>query len=148
MIAATAHRSEERPMTPQPIALRILSLIFYAGFAIPVSIVAIAHFWPAGMVLAAFLAYQWTAIIGLERGTPVEQAVEALRHRAAPDPAPKSSGNASFDAYRAELLARLEQEQDNFEGFLTRLRAAKDKGEFDDFMEARARRARQQAPDA
>ena len=49
-----------------------------------------------------------------------------------------SSGNAAFDAYKAETLRRLEDEQTNFEAFLARLRDAKDKAEFDQFMDDRA----------
>lgn len=51
-----------------------------------------------------------------------------------------SSGNAAFDAYKADTLRRLEDEQQSFEDFLRRLREAKDKTEFDDFMNDRARR--------
>ena len=36
---------------------------------------------------------------------------------------------------------RLEEEQDQFESFLERLRAAKDKAEFDQFMEDRVKKA-------
>lgn len=50
----------------------------------------------------------------------------------------KSSGNSAFDSYKAETLRRLEEEQTNFESFLERLREAKDKAEFDQFMEDRA----------
>ena len=46
----------------------------------------------------------------------------------------RSTGNAAFDAYKADTLARLEEEQTNFEAFLSRLREAKDKAEFDQFM--------------
>lgn len=53
----------------------------------------------------------------------------------------RSSGNAAFDAYKTETLRRLEEEQENFEAFLTRLREAKDKAEFDQFMDDRARKA-------
>lgn len=52
------------------------------------------------------------------------------------------SGNSAFDAYKAETLRRLEDEQAAFEGFLNRLREAKDKSEFDAFMEDRERNAR------
>ena len=45
-----------------------------------------------------------------------------------------SSGNAAFDEYRRETLRRLEEEQKEFEAYLERLRAAKDKAEFDQFM--------------
>jgi len=45
-----------------------------------------------------------------------------------------SSGNRAFDEYRAETLRRLEEEQRDFMAFLDRLRHAKDKAEFDQFM--------------
>ena len=47
---------------------------------------------------------------------------------------PRSSGNNAFDEYRAETLRRLEEEEKEFHEFLGRLRAAKDKAEFDQFM--------------
>jgi hypothetical protein len=52
-----------------------------------------------------------------------------------------SSGNSAFDAYRDETIQRLEEEQANFEAFLERLREAKDKSEFDQFMDERAKKA-------
>lgn len=51
----------------------------------------------------------------------------------------RSSGNTVFDAYKSETLRRLEEEQHAFEAFLQRLRDAKDKSEFDSFMDDRAR---------
>ncbi|OZB15084.1 MAG: hypothetical protein B7X55_10185 [Rhodobacterales bacterium 34-62-10] len=53
----------------------------------------------------------------------------------------QSSGNSAFDNYKSETLRRLEEEQLSFEAFLQRLREAKDKAEFDDFMADRARAA-------
>ena len=47
---------------------------------------------------------------------------------------PASSGNRAFDEYRTETLRRLEEEQVEFRDFLDRLRHAKDKAEFDQFM--------------
>jgi hypothetical protein len=47
---------------------------------------------------------------------------------------PPSSGNRAFDEYRIETLRRLEEEQTEFKDFLDRLRHAKDKEEFDQFM--------------
>ncbi|MGV8987368.1 MAG: DUF2852 domain-containing protein [Cypionkella sp.] len=58
----------------------------------------------------------------------------------------RSSGNTAFDAYKEETLRRLQEEQDAFQSFLQRLREAKDKTEFDAFMDDRARQAK--APDA
>lgn len=62
-------------------------------------------------------------------------------HRDAPHGYPHahaaSSGNAAFDEYRAETLRRLEEEQAEFSDFLTNLRKARDKAEFDQFMASR-----------
>jgi alpha-beta hydrolase superfamily lysophospholipase len=55
-----------------------------------------------------------------------------------------SSGNRAFDEYRTETLRRLEEEQREFREFLQRLRMAKDKAEFDQFMAER--RNRPEAP--
>ena len=44
------------------------------------------------------------------------------------------SGNRAFDDYREETLKRLEDEQREFKDFLARLRFAKDRAEFDQFM--------------
>jgi hypothetical protein len=57
-----------------------------------------------------------------------------------------SSGNRAFDEYRAETLHRLEEEQREFRDFLDRLRFAKDKAEFDEFLAERRRRP--QPPEA
>jgi hypothetical protein len=51
-----------------------------------------------------------------------------------------SSGNRAFDEYRTETLRRLEEEQKEFHEFLGRLRMAKDKAEFDEFMSERRNR--------
>jgi hypothetical protein len=51
-----------------------------------------------------------------------------------------SSGNRAFDEYRSETLNRLEEEQREFRDFLQRLRMAKDKAEFDQFMAERRNR--------
>lgn len=48
-----------------------------------------------------------------------------------------SSGNRAFDEYREETLRRLEEEAKEFHAFLQRLRHAKDKAEFDQFMAER-----------
>jgi hypothetical protein len=45
-----------------------------------------------------------------------------------------STGNRAFDDYREETLRRLEEEASEFQTFLQRLRHAKDKAEFDQFM--------------
>jgi Protein of unknown function (DUF2852) len=60
-------------------------------------------------------------------------------------PAAQSSGNRAFDEYRTETLRRLEEEQKEFGTFLDRLRFAKDKSEFDQFM-AERRNGQRPAP--
>ena len=54
----------------------------------------------------------------------------------------RPTGNAAFDAYKAETIQRLQDDQQAFEAFLQRLRQAKDKSEFDAFMDDRAKAAR------
>ena len=57
-----------------------------------------------------------------------------------------TSGNSAFDEYRTETLRRLEEEQREFMEFLNRLRHAKDKVEFDQFMAERGRRPQAEPP--
>jgi len=59
---------------------------------------------------------------------------------------PPSSGNRAFDDYRAETLKRLEEEQREFRDFLDRLRFAKDKTKFDQFMAERRNRGHDAGP--
>jgi hypothetical protein len=54
--------------------------------------------------------------------------------------AERSTGNRAFDAYRAEMLRRLEEDQRDFAEYLDHLRHAKDQAEFDQFLAERARR--------
>jgi len=131
-----------KPTTARlPTGAYIVTLVLYTGFAIPVAIVAMSMFGIIGLLLAAFLAWQWVRLAqpatGSDLGTQVQNVAPVS---SAQNMAP--TGNANFDAYRKELLDRLEQEQENFEGFLSRLRDAKDKKEFDAFMEDRAKAAR------
>ena len=58
----------------------------------------------------------------------------------------RSSGNRAFDEYRSETLRRLEEEQREFRDFLARLRLAKDKAEFDQFMAERRTRTAPSSP--
>jgi hypothetical protein len=51
-----------------------------------------------------------------------------------------TSGNRAFDDYRDETMKRLEEEQREFKDFLARLRFAKDRSEFDQFMTERRNR--------
>ena len=74
----------------------------------------------------------WTGCSGGWSGCSSGRALDRTR-------LPQSTGNRAFDEYRAETLRRLEEEQREFKEFLDRLRHAKDKAEFDQFMAERRR---------
>jgi hypothetical protein len=59
---------------------------------------------------------------------------------------PPSSGNRAFDDYRRETINRLEDEQREFKEFLERLRLAKDREQFDQFMADRRNRPNDPPP--
>lgn len=105
------------------------------GAWIVAMILAFIVFWPIGLALLAYMIWS-------------KRMFNGCRHARRQNPSAhygfKSSGNSAFDAYKAETLRRLEEEQDSFEAFLQRLREAKDKMEFDQFMEERARKAREE----
>jgi hypothetical protein len=97
-------------------------------------------FWPLGLAILAFLL--WSGRMGCgwhgDGGRWQQRMAERFdRHmdrwaqhaRSAP-----SSGNRAFDEYREDTLRRLEEEQREFREFLERLRMAKDRAEFDQFM--------------
>jgi hypothetical protein len=89
--------------------------------------------WPLGLATLAF-------IIGSGRMT----SSKGNQMRPAGtwwQPSPRPSGNRAFDEYRQETLRRLEEEQQEFQEFLARLRMAKDKAEFDLFMAERRSRS-------
>ncbi len=123
----------------QPFALQVLGLIFYAGFAIVATVLAFVHFWPAGIVLALFIAWRGFGPPRPHAADAIDRVIGAVMP-GTESVAQRPTGNASFDAYRQDMLNRLEQEQKSFEDFLTRLRDAKDQREFDRFMDDRATR--------
>ena len=85
--------------------------------------------WPVGLALLAYMIWSKRMFN--------RSACRNHRHHAPWKS--NSSGNSAFDAYRDETIRRLEEEQGAFEAFLKRLRDAKDKQEFDSFMEERVK---------
>ncbi|PWE33095.1 hypothetical protein DDZ14_06665 [Maritimibacter sp. 55A14] len=85
-------------------------------------------FWPVGLALLAYMIWS-KRMFACSRRSP--QSDRCRRHGIRP------SGNSAFDSYKAETLRRLEEEQEAFEAFLQRLRDARDKAEFDQFMKDR-----------
>lgn len=100
-------------------------------------------FWPLGLALLAFLIWSGRmGCCGRHGGTSRWHERKHGRMGRAPGRwyrGQPSSGNVAFDEYREETLQRLEEEQREFRQFLDRLRHAKDKAEFDQFMAERGR---------
>jgi Protein of unknown function (DUF2852) len=121
---------------------------------IAVTVLAFMLFWPLGLALLAYLIWskrmfskscnngdrhaRWAAKMDRKFG-------DTRRTDFRGSYAYGSSGNTAFDTYKADALKRLEEEQEAFEAFIQRLRDAKDKAQFDSFMEDRAR-ANRDAP--
>ena len=90
--------------------------------------------WPVGLAILAYMIWS-KRMFNKSCSSMTRNNGRYARH------AMKTSGNSAFDAYKSETLRRLEEEQNNFESFLERLREAKDKSEFDQFMDERAKQA-------
>ena len=107
------------------------------GAWIAAMVLGFIFFWPVGLALLAYMIW------GKRMFGKSCNRSHRNRHRGwAGSP---SSGNAAFDAYKSDMLKRLEDEQSAFTEFLKRLREAKDKAEFDQFMDDRARRRADEA---
>ena len=101
-------------------------------------------FWPIGLAILFYMIWSGRMGCSAKRGPGRWHSMRKAggcggtwwqqRSRA------ESSGNHAFDEYREETLRRLEDEQAEFLDFLERLRHAKDKAEFDEFMAERKRR--------
>ncbi|MFW2541880.1 DUF2852 domain-containing protein [Primorskyibacter sp. 2E107] len=109
------------------------------GAWIAAMVLGFIFFWPVGLALLAYMIWSKRMFSKSCRNTGTRS------HRRSAFGAMKSSGNNAFDAYKEETLRRLLDEQDAFEAFLQRLRDAKDKAEFDQFMDDREKRAAEQA---
>ena len=121
---------------------------------IGVMVLGFVVFWPIGLAVLAYML--WSGRMGCwknkragrwhnkdanrERGKSYRWGGSQW-HQA-------SSGNRAFDEYREDTLRRLEDEQREFTDFLDRLRHARDKAEFDQFMAERRNRAEEADDDA
>jgi hypothetical protein len=118
---------------------------------IALTVVSFILFWPLGLVLLGFLIGSGRMGCWAHNGNRWQRRMERMQRRMERMQAGAgrwsgggsraSSGNWAFDEYRAETLRRLEEEQREFMEFLNRLRHAKDKTEFDQFMAERSRRS-------
>ncbi|NVO55558.1 DUF2852 domain-containing protein [Rhodobacteraceae bacterium B1Z28] len=100
------------------------------GAWIAAMVLGFIFFWPIGLALLAYMIWSKRMFSkSCSRRKSWHSHMSAM----------KPSGNSAFDAYKSDTLARLEREQQDFEAFLGRLRDAKDKAEFDEFMDERVR---------
>jgi hypothetical protein len=108
-------------------------------------IVGFLLWWPIGLGVLAYLI--WSGRMGCGNKLQWKQHFmqEARRFGGGFGPL-RSTGNAAFDDYREETLRRLEEEAGEFQSFLQRLRKAKDKAEFDQFMAERGQTGPRPAP--
>jgi hypothetical protein len=118
-------------------------------------VIGFMAWWPLGLGVLAFTIWSGRMGCGYHGGSDrwqhkmerMQRKMDWMRSRMAGGTpwAGPTSGNRAFDEYRTETLKRLEEEQREFRDFLKRLRFAKDKTEFDQFM---AERRDQPAPEA
>ena len=124
---------------------------------IALTVVSFILFWPLGLLVLGFLIGSgrmacWTHGSSdrwqrrMERMQRRMERMQGAAERWGCGGYRASSGNRAFDEYRVETLRRLEEEQREFMAFLDRLRHAKDKAEFDQFMTDRRNRTAPQPP--
>jgi hypothetical protein len=115
-------------------------------------------FWPIGLAVLAYLfwskrmgcASQWNrgdSREGWSRGGSVSEQRWERKMQRFQDKMNRwgggraavftPTGNAAFDEYREEMLRKLEDEAKEFQDFMKRLRMARDKQEFDQYMAER-----------
>lgn len=102
-------------------------------------------YWPVGLATLAFIYGSGRMTGWNNKMDRMQRKMDRMREKMGGTwwTTPPSSGNRAFDEYRTETLRRLEDEQRDFQDFLERLRQARDKAEFDQFMADR--RSRPQA---
>ena len=102
------------------------------GAWIAAMVLGFVIFWPVGLALLFYMIWSKRMFnTSCSRHSRRRSGLSRM----------SSTGNSAFDSYKADTLRRLEEEQNNFENFLKRLRDSKDKAEFDQFMDERAAKA-------
>lgn len=104
-------------------------------------ILAFVCAWPVGLAILVYLIWSKRMFGSCSAHRHARMATHYRGRVGAP------TGNTVFDAYREETLKRLEEEHAEFLAFLQKLREAKDKAEFDEFMAQRRASAGMETPD-
>lgn len=105
------------------------------GAWIALMVLGFVFFWPVGLATLFYMIWSKRMFSKSCSSRRMSRSLNTMR----------STGNSAFDSYKADTLRRLEEEQTNFEAFLERLRDAKDKAEFDQFMDERAKPGKDEA---
>ena len=120
---------------------------------IALMVIGFIVFWPIGLAILAYLI--WSGRMGCGCGRRHASSGASARPSAGSASASAGSGGCSSGAARracgpaatapstntaSEALRRLEEEANEFRAFLERLRMAKDRAEFDEFMRERRNR--------
>jgi hypothetical protein len=98
-------------------------------------VVSFIVFWPLGLAVLAYLI--WSGRMACSGSGRWQSRMRSAGRWHGPQ---QSSGNRAFDEYREGALRRLEEEANEFREFLERLRMAKDRAEFDEYMKERKSR--------
>jgi hypothetical protein len=106
---------------------------------IALTVLGFVLWWPLGLALLVYIL--GSGRMSCWKGVSNWHAGHHMRDPGTWWQPSRSSGNRAFDEYREETLRRLEEEQREFKEFLARLRMAKDRAEFDQFMAERRSRA-------
>lgn len=118
---------------------------------IAVMVLGFVVFWPVGLAILAYLLWSGRMTCGWHSGRSRWQgrfadkwaadkwnrACSRVEEEVRTFASGGGSGNKAFDEYREATLKRLEEEERDFRTFLDKLRQAKDKAEFDQFMSER-----------
>ena len=101
----------------------------WTPLAVAAAVLGFVVWWPIGLAVIAYI--MWGGSIDDLARDGIEQAKSAFKPAAETT---GTTGSAAFDAYRAETLRRLEEEQAEFNDFVAKLREARDREEFERFM--------------
>jgi hypothetical protein len=134
---------------------------------IALMVVGFFVYWPIGLAVLAYIL--WSGRMGMGcgwhhrhggdieqwRNRAIERVNRAAEHwerkrarweermharRGHREHGLRETGNRAFDEYREEALRKLEEEANEFRTFLERLRMARDRAEFDEYMKERRNR--------
>jgi hypothetical protein len=105
----------------------------WTPLGVAAAVLGFVTWWPIGLAVVAYI--MWGGSVDDLASNAVDQFKTAFKSNTTSRSG--SSGNAAFDAYREETLHRLEEEQAEFNSFMSKLREARDREEFERFMSDR-----------